>query len=847
MIVTLFLKNVVLIAVGYASWSSCLQDGKFTYALPPFSTQGPSTMAEPSQPVVEGDFDILGPSLPRANVADNVGGFQSAGRGDDNAATSEPTSPMAANAVDGGGPLICTNNASVFDGPFPTEWGTAEAEEPPSMWATWNRPEDLGWEIRLVRADSDSTAQFVGADSEGAAPFAWDDSDGAAQFVWYDSDDAAQSVGADSDDAVQLVGDDSDGAAQFVEADSDGAAQFVEDDSDDSAQLVWDDSDDAAQSVRADSDDAVHLVGADSDGAVQSVEDDSDDAAQSVRTDSDDAVHFVRTDSDGAAHFVRTDSDGAAQDDYSDFAMALLSAQSDDIQEDDPPRTDGAVDAGPSVEPRSQPVGGIAVPSIRLAASPETELITVSVGRSEELSFEEPIDRVTIQDPDVVRLRVPSPRRLILTGKETGTTELTVDSGGETRSFFINVEPNLELLKTLIASVAPMADIQVMSLNGSILLTGHVPDAATSDLLKEVTSVATGADVLTHLQVAGVQQTMLRVMIAEVNKEALRELGINWAIGASDWSRSFFFANNVAQLNPTVFGSSGLADIATGQQLYSVGATGNGAGTNVTFGFPRAELQMFLNALRQNGLARTLAEPNLVAYSGQTATFLAGGEVPIPVAQGGAVAGAISVTYKEFGVRLAFTPTVLGGQLIRLHVMSEISDATPSDQLAGGLPLFTFTTRRVESTIECGNGQTFIIAGLLRENVRATVSKIPGLGDLPVLGALFSSTSYQNSETELLILVTPQLVEPLDPDQVPELPGARMTHPSDHELFSLQQLQGTPREPASAGLDEWQDAETGSLGAAEPGLSGKTTLHRLTSSKYDLRGPWGFEIDDDGK
>jgi pilus assembly protein CpaC len=164
------------------------------------------------------------------------------------------------------------------------------------------------------------------------------------------------------------------------------------------------------------------------------------------------------------------------------------------------------------------------------------------------------------------------------------------------------------------------------------------------------------------------------------------------------------------------------------------------------------------------------------------------------VTQGGATAGSITIEYKEFGVRLHFTPTVVGNQLIRLHVMSEYSDAIPGATLAGGLPTFSFTTRRVESTVECGNGQTFAIAGLLSERVRAVSSKIPALGDIPILGALFSSVEYQKSNTELVILVTPELVQALDPQQVGPAPGALMTEPNDAELFGSGLLEGVENE-----------------------------------------------------
>ncbi|MFH1418469.1 MAG: type II and III secretion system protein family protein [Planctomycetota bacterium] len=459
------------------------------------------------------------------------------------------------------------------------------------------------------------------------------------------------------------------------------------------------------------------------------------------------------------------------------------------------------------------------------------ERITVSKNSMAVLSLKVPIDRAEVADPGVAEILVRSPTQLIIAGKEVGSTQLVLWIGQEQRAFNVSVELDLTIVRDLIKSFAPTADVRLHSVNGTIVLSGFVPDAQTGERVVDLAALAQGGEVRNQLTVAGVQQTMLRVVVAEVNKDAIRQLGINWAMGGSDWSRDFFFANNLGQLNPTVFGSSGIADVLTGQQLYGAAAVGNMATTNVTFGFPRAEFQVFLNALRENDLAKTLAEPNLVAISGQTATFLAGGEVPIPVAQGGAVSGAITIKYKEFGVRLAFTPTVMSGQIVRLHVMSEVSEALPGQQLAGGLPLFTFNTRRVESTVECGNGQTFAIAGLLDDRVRAAVSKIPGLGDIPILGALFSSTRYQKSETELLVLVTPQLVEPLDPHQVPPPPGGLMTDPNDHELFVLGKLEGEPIPMPSYDQVPRDDFPVNTRPGDAAGWP---------ASQLALRGPWGI-------
>lgn len=460
-----------------------------------------------------------------------------------------------------------------------------------------------------------------------------------------------------------------------------------------------------------------------------------------------------------------------------------------------------------------------------------TERVSVARNASAVINLKMPVDTVEVADPAIADVYLTSPTRVVVTGRNFGATQLMLRIGDQQRAFHIDVELDLSKLRSFIGSAAPTSQIKVRSINGTVFLTGTVPDVETAQRITDMATLVQGGEIRSNLTVAGVQQTMLRVVVAEVNKEAMRELGVNWSIGGSDLSRDFFFANNVGQINPTTFGSSGLPDVTTGQQLFTMFPTANGPGTNVTFGFPRAEFQLFLNALRENSLARTLAEPNLVAISGQTATFLAGGEVPIPVTQGGAVSGAITIDYREFGIRLAFTPTVLGRQIIRLHVMTEVSEAIPTEQIAGSLPLFTFTTRRVESTIECGNGQTFAIAGLLNDEIRALASKIPALGDLPVLGALFSSTRYERSITELVVLVTPQLVEPLDPHQVPPPPGGLMTEPNDYEFFALQQLEGTPLErPENARVprDEF------------PVRVRPTGVVSWPSSKLVLRGAWGM-------
>lgn len=464
--------------------------------------------------------------------------------------------------------------------------------------------------------------------------------------------------------------------------------------------------------------------------------------------------------------------------------------------------------------------------------TPLQPTMKLMVDDSLKIELDKPVDAAGITDPQIADLIVLTPKKLMLVGKGPGTTQLRLRTGDNVTVHHIHVEPNTGVLQDLIRSVSPSADVQVGSVKGQIVLSGRVSDVMDVQRVEDLAKAYQGGPVINHLNVAGVQQTLLRVVVAEVNKDASRKLGVNWGFGGSDVSRDVFFANNLNQMNPTTFGSSGLNDVLNGQLTYNLSPNAVGPNANFTIGFPKAELQFFLNALRENSLGRTLAEPNLVAISGQTATFLAGGEVPIPVTQGGATAGAITIQYKEFGVRLAFTPTVIGGQLIRLHVMSEVSDAVPQAQQINGLPTFSFQTRRVESTIECGNGQTFAMAGLLDDKIRGVSSKIPGLGDLPILGTLFSSVDYQRSKTELVVLVTPELVAPLDPGMVKTYPGADITEPDDYELYMLQKLKGGPTEKQAPAPD-----------AVIDGYVKRPQQAAITADDLGIDGPWGMTGD----
>lgn len=461
-----------------------------------------------------------------------------------------------------------------------------------------------------------------------------------------------------------------------------------------------------------------------------------------------------------------------------------------------------------------------------------------------------PIARVGIANPEIADVQqVPNAREVVITGKAFGATQLVLWSdSGEQKTFNLVVEVDVPMLNAAIRRVSPLARVDARMLSGTLVLSGRVPDPLTAERVEALAKIV-HPRVANQMTVGGIQQAVLRCTVAEVNKEAVRELSMNWAIGGSEWTKDFFFANNLGQLSPTVIGSNGQANLLVPPfdgrggnnitQTFFRSAASNSPTTNVTFGFPRAEFQVFLRALRDNNLFRILAEPNVTAVNGQEASFLSGGEFPIAVTQGGAVAGAITIEYKQFGILLRFTPTMLGNGMVRMKVIAEVSDLVPGTTgTAGGLPVFSLSTRRVESTVEVGSDQTFAIGGLLSERVQALSSKIPGLGDIPVLGAMFSSVQYQRNETELVVMVTPQLVEPMDANQVPPVPGHEMTSPDDYELYLLGQLEGKPmKSPKFDALRRASDAtdESNEMAARGGGALELTLRGPFGTSDYEER------------
>lgn len=410
--------------------------------------------------------------------------------------------------------------------------------------------------------------------------------------------------------------------------------------------------------------------------------------------------------------------------------------------------------------------------------------LKLNTGRSAILKTTRPYKRVAVADPEVVVAKAVGESSLLLTPKRAGSTQVILwDDNDDTQLLDVLVAADLATLKDQLKTLFPEAKIEVSAANGSLVLAGRVPNARVAEQAVAV-AAPYSQKVLNLLEVSGGRQVMLQVRFAEISRSAKNALGFN--AFAADGTTTFGIGRGPGASPVGAVAQNNNFTLNNGIAVFGGGKVGSFA------------VEAFVEALRQNNLVRILAEPNLVATSGEDAEFLAGGEFPIPVPQAGGAGGgatAITIEYREFGVKLKFTPVVLGDGKIRLKVAPEVSDLDFTT--AVNFPGFVvpgLTQRKVQTTIELAEGQTFAIAGLLNQNVTATKDVTPLLGDVPVLGSLFRSVRYQRKETELVVLVTPRLVEPFNPDQVPAVPGEHWRHPTDVD-FHLNGDLGGPIAP----------------------------------------------------
>lgn len=459
---------------------------------------------------------------------------------------------------------------------------------------------------------------------------------------------------------------------------------------------------------------------------------------------------------------------------------------------------------------------GVVLPATAQAQSRPVpqETLTLSVGRGQLINLPRAMTDLFIANEAVADVQVRSSRQLYVFGKASGeTTVYATDSAGNVvYSTNVRVGNNLDSVSSMLSLAMPEASIAVTPMNGMILLTGTVASPQDVEEAQALAQAFVGENtqVISRLRTATPQQVNLQVRIAEVSRSLVRDINSNLA--TRDNSGGFLFG--IGRGNPGTFGTGPVPSFpdVDASALYGLPpgsislpfnpATGQfittplQGPTTYNFNVPQdgrtvlgaagsllgLDILGTLNLAETEGLASTLAEPNLTALSGETASFLAGGEFPIPLAQG---LGAVSIEYKQFGVSLSFTPIVLANGRISMRVRPEVSEL--SDQGAITLNGFTvpgLTTRRAETTVELGSGQSFMIAGLLNNTHNSTIDRTPGLGDVPILGALFRSNRWRRAETELVIIVTPYLVQPVSANQI-ALPTDGYRSPNDVSRFFM--------------------------------------------------------------
>lgn len=453
-------------------------------------------------------------------------------------------------------------------------------------------------------------------------------------------------------------------------------------------------------------------------------------------------------------------------------------------------------------------------------AEAPARVINMSVGSGQLIRLSRPMAGMFVADDKVADVQVKGPTALYLFAKTPGQTSVyaTDKSGTVIWSTDVRVGNNITGVGAMLRAAMPDADITAMPVSGMVLLTGTVADPKDIEEAERLTTAfAGGAQVLNRLKTATPMQVNLQVKIAEVSRDLIKTLGVNMLTRDTTGGFKFGIAQgrnfgsitdtdisklptvpvhgpNGSTINlpfrPTGVDANGnvtgnFIDPSNPGAFYNLDKLGQGAGKTAIalaghlFGL---DIASAIDAAETEGLATSLAEPNLTALSGETASFLAGGEIPIPIAQG---LGQVSVEYKQYGVSLSFSPTVLSSGRIALRVRPEVSELSSAGSVTlNGFTVPGITTRRAETTIELGSGQSFMIGGLLNNNVTNTTDKVPGIGALPIIGALFRSNSFRRQQTELVIVVTPYLVKPVDAAQI-KLPTDGFKAPTDAERWLL--------------------------------------------------------------
>jgi pilus assembly protein CpaC len=438
-----------------------------------------------------------------------------------------------------------------------------------------------------------------------------------------------------------------------------------------------------------------------------------------------------------------------------------------------------------AVDSRAQQAeGGVAAPRVDATATSAPpadgkggsfDKIRLTAGRSTILATDFDVVRIAVTNPAVADATVVQPREVLIDGKAQGTISLIVWGAGRRAQYDLVVEPGVSTLQQQLQALFPGENIQVGATDEALVLSGSVSSNQVMLRAGEVAAATSSKlKVINMLQLPGgseSQQVMLQVRFAEVNRRAMTELGVSWFTSPTG------IGNTVGRVTTQQFAAPGFDKLEYSKRSSDFGSDVTKASGQFTFSdflnvflfSEKYDLGVMIRALQQKGYLQSLAEPNLIAYNGQSASFLAGGEFPVPIVQG--ISNAVSIMFKEFGIKLNFTPTI-AGDTIRLKVRPEVSSLDFANGITlSGFRIPSLITRRADTDVELRDGQSFAIAGLLNNLSQDDAAAIPILGSLPIIGPLFKSKAERAERTELMVLITPRLVRPLNPDEVPPLPN----------------------------------------------------------------------------
>ncbi len=444
---------------------------------------------------------------------------------------------------------------------------------------------------------------------------------------------------------------------------------------------------------------------------------------------------------------------------------------------------------------------GVSAETLRVVKKGTASTLAVPMNRAVVVESDEPFSELSIANPGIADISSLSDRTIYVLGKSPGLTTLTLfDATGRLiTNVTVHVAPDTAEFKERLRQILPGEPIEVRTANDGIVLSGNVSSAQHLQRALDLAERYAPERVSNLMAVSGVQQVMLKVRFAEMQRTVSKSLSA---------SLGFNGGNNVG-VNGGI-GALNNQPALTNSLAGNIPASNDNVGA-ILFGFNAGSMQvnLLLEALEQKGVVRTLAEPNLSALSGQEATFLAGGEYPIPVAQKD---GLFSIEYKPFGIELGFIPRVVDSDVINLELNAAVSSIDPSNSVTiNGFSVDAFQRRETSTTVEMRDGESFAIAGLIEDQFLDNAAQMPWLGDVPVLGALFRSADYQRSQTELVIIVTAHLVSPTRGEAL-ALPTDRVKPPRENDLFLFGRISSTDRGQAGAASEVAKQDFSGSYG-----------------------------------